>query len=183
MSNEIVRFASMPDTVRISDVGIEFISDISFDDWARLMSTLSRLETAFQFALGDALNYGSTAYGEKYSQAMESTGHSYQALANYAWVARSVPHSNRVPGLSWTHHRVVARLESNEQTSWLNAAQAAQMTIDDLTGAIRGQPVTPRVQELIKVPEGMTPKDAERILKNHKECNAEVTLCEGCPYR
>ncbi len=43
----------MPDTVRISDVGIEFMSDISFDDWARLMSTLSRMETAFQFALAN----------------------------------------------------------------------------------------------------------------------------------
>lgn len=183
MSNEIVRIAGMPDTVRISDVGIEFFSDITFEDWARLMSTLSRLETAFQFALGDTLNYGNTAYGEKYSQAMDSTGHSYQALANYAWVARSVPHKVRVAGLSWTHHRVVARLEEKEQASWLNLASTAQMTIDDLSGAIRGEPVTHRVQELIKVPDGMTPKDAERILKNHKECTADVPLCKGCPYK
>jgi hypothetical protein len=53
------------------------------------------MDTAFQFAPGDALNYGETRYGERYSQAMEVTGHSYQSLANYAWVAKAVPYATQ----------------------------------------------------------------------------------------
>ena len=183
MNNEVVRIASMPDSVRVSDVGIVFTSDIAFEDWSRLMSTLSRLETAFQFALGDALNYGSSAYGEKYSQAMESTGHSYQGLANFAWVSRSVPHENRKAGLSWSHHRAVARLDLEEQKAVLDDATARGLTHDQLVAAVKGTPTDSRIVELVKVPEGMTPHEAERLLKNAHQCSGDVTLCQECPFR
>ena len=110
MADEVVHIGSMPTSVRISDVGVTFTEEIPFQDWSRLMETLSRMETAFQFAIGDALVYGQAAYGEKYSQAMDATGQSYQALANYCWVSKSVPIGVRQPGLSWTHHRIVATI-------------------------------------------------------------------------
>lgn len=178
---EVVHIGSMPTSVRISDVGITFTEDIPFNDWSRLMETLSRMETAFQFAIGDALIYGQAAYGEKYSQAMEATGHSYQALANYCWVSKSVPIGVRQPGLSWTHHRVVAKLPVDQQESMLITATHNNLTIDELAEIIRGRPVEPKVIETVKVPTGMAPIEAEKILKIAQKCTQ--TLCELCPYR
>jgi hypothetical protein len=181
MTEEVVHIGSMPSSVRISDVGVTFTEEIAFQDWSRLMETLSRMETAFQFAIGDALVYGQTAYGEKYSQAMDATGHSYQALANYCWVSKSVPIDVRQPGLSWTHHRIVAKLPPDEQQSMLTASIHNEWTIDQLSEVIRGKPVEPRVIETIKVPTGMSPSDAEKILKTAQKCTKE--LCDTCPYR
>jgi hypothetical protein len=181
MTEEVVHIGSMPTSVRISDVGVTFTEDIAFQDWSRLMETLSRMETAFQFAIGDALAYGQTAYGEKYSQAMDSTGHSYQALANYCWVSKSVPIEVRQPGLSWTHHRIVAKLPPDEQESMLTASVHNEWTIDQLAEVIRGKPVEPKVIETVKVPTGMAPAEAEKILKTAQKCGN--TLCDSCPYR
>jgi len=81
---EVVRIASIPDAIHISDVGVTFSGQLDESDWIRLMGTLTRLEKAIQFSIGDALNYGNSRYGEKYSQAIEATGLTYQALANYS---------------------------------------------------------------------------------------------------
>lgn len=178
-----VQINSIPNSVRISDVGVDFTSDIPYEDWFRLMATISRLETAMQFAIGDALNYGQRKYGEKYAQAMEATGHSYQALANYAWVSNAIPMINRQPLLSWTHHRAVARLDPSEQSRALMLAQQNDWTADELTVHVKGEPVNRKQSELIRVPEGMTPLEAERILKNANECIDSPDLCDRCPYR
>lgn len=181
MADEVVHIGSMPTSVRISDVGVTFTEEIPFQDWSRLMETLSRMETAFQFAIGDALVYGQAAYGEKYSQAMDATGHSYQALANYCWVSKSVPIGVRQPGLSWTHHRIVAKLPLAEQESMLTASVQNEWTIDELSEVIRGKPVEPKVIETVKVPTGMAPAEADRILKAAQKCTND--LCNTCPYR
>ena len=56
MSDEIVHIASIPDSVQVSEIGVTFAGDVSYDDWLRLMGTLTRLEKAVQFAIGDAIN-------------------------------------------------------------------------------------------------------------------------------
>ena len=99
MEQNLIRFEWLPENVVIGLTGIQLSGDIPYEQWERLMSTVSHMEMAAQWAIGDALNYGASRYGEKYSQAIEVTGHSYQALANYSWVARNVPPDVRRPGL------------------------------------------------------------------------------------
>jgi hypothetical protein len=94
MSDELVYIGSIPDAVSVTDVGLEFRKDIEYDQWLTLMATLQQLSTAFQFAIGDALNYGQSRYGEKYAQAMDATGCAYQSLANWSWVSSKVPIAN-----------------------------------------------------------------------------------------
>jgi len=55
MSDELVYIGSIPDAVSVTDVGLEFRKDIEYDQWLTLMATLQQLSTAFQFAIGDAL--------------------------------------------------------------------------------------------------------------------------------
>jgi hypothetical protein len=178
--SELVYIGSLTDKVSISETGLSVVSELSYDQWSTLMQTLYRMDTAFQFALGDALNYGENRYGERYAQAMEVTGHSYQSLANYAWVSKAVPIDRRVTGLSWTHHRIVARLDSEQQALMLQRALTERMTVTALGEEVRGKPVD-KVSELIPVPDGMSPRDAEATLHNANSVCHE--LCETCPFR
>jgi hypothetical protein len=181
MSEEVVHIGSLSDAVSISETGLSVVRELSFDQWSSLMGTLSRMDTAFQFALGDALNYGSSRYGERYTQAIEMTGQSYQSLANYAWVSKAIPNERRVAGLSWTHHRVVARLEPDEQSRLLKVSKDNDWTISALTEEVRGEPVVKSSTESVTVPTGMSPKEASAVLHNAtKVCH---DLCESCPFK
>ena len=53
--SEVVHIGSLTDSVSISETGLSVVKELSFDQWSTLMGTLSRMDTAFQFALGDAL--------------------------------------------------------------------------------------------------------------------------------
>lgn len=178
--SELVYISSLTDKVSISENGLSVVSELSFEQWSTLMQTLYRMDTAFQFALGDALNYGENRYGERYAQAMEVTGQSYQSLANYAWVSKAVPIDRRESGLSWTHHRIVARLDPDQQTAMLKRATSERMTVTVLGEEVRGKPVD-KVCELIPVPDGMSPREAEATLHNATDICTE--LCEACPFR
>ena len=179
---EVVHIGSLTDAVRISETEIVVMQDLSFDQWSRLMETLSKMDTAFQFAIGDALCYGETRYGERYTQAIDVTGKEYQTLANYAWVAKAVHPSVRIAGLSWTHHRLVARLPQDEQEWMLKRAHEEKWTLSALSEVVTGKPVTTKASEHIPVPQGMTPADASRILQAVSKCES-TGLCESCPFK
>ena len=186
--------------VSLTSVGLTFFGTVTFDEWLGLMSTLVRMETAFQFAIGDALIYGESKFGEKYSQAMDATGLSYQTLANLTWVAKHVPLSNRIEGVSWTHHRVVASIDPTDQRDLLEMARDSRMSATDLSHHITGR--QPKQRATLQVPDGMTVEQATAILDSHakaiKEANSnrqpigecesdavltESPLCHTCPYR
>lgn len=187
------------DNVSLTDVGLTVVGDMTFDEWVNLMRTLVRLETAFQFAIGDALIWGEARYGEKYAQAMEATGLSYQALANMVWVSKHVPISNRVSDLSWTHHRVVASVEPQDQPPLLEMALDQGLSATGLQEHIKGKPS--RSRELIPVPSGLSSDDATRILSEYASAvrlaqsgepdpaydpdalTIECILCASCPYK
>lgn len=184
MEHNLIRFEWLPENVVIGLTGIEFAGDIPYEQWERLMSTVSHMEMAAQWAIGDALNYGASRYGEKYSQAIEVTGHSYQALANYSWVARNVPPDVRRPGLSWTHHRAVAKLDPQAQDTILRQAEAEQWTVDVLIDMTRETPVLESKKKQVEVPAGISVSEAEHILESAVCARKDgFTLCPLCPYK
>ena len=185
--------------VSLTSVGLTFTGPLSFDAWMNLMQTLSTLDTATQFAIGDALVYGDTAYGEKYSQAMDITGMEYQTLANRRWVSKHVPVTNRIQGLSWTHHRAVAGLPETEQVDALQWAIDSGSSASGLQRHLSGK--DSRSTDLVAVPAGITPAEAQTVLDAYAKARAKADsntpgdsmevevsgldciLCEGCPHR
>jgi hypothetical protein len=140
---------------------------------------------SIHWMLGDALNYGNARYGEKYSQALETTKLTYSALANFSWVARSVPTENRNPNLSWTHHRAVSKLDVEEQKRLLDEAERSEWTVDTLTEVVRGTPVTAKsVADIVPVPVGLSTTVANALLDT-AACllTNDVKLCSYCPYK
>ena len=131
---------------------------------------------------------------------MDATGLSYQTLANLTWVAKHVPQSNRVDGISWTHHRVVASVDGQDQRGLLEMAKDRRLSATDLSEHITGR--QPKVKPLLHVPEGLTIEQAKDVLERYalavKEarstdapCNVSAAdavlsvnpLCNTCPYR
>lgn len=92
----------------LSKSGLTVSGNPTFKAWEKCGLLLTQMEGAIQFWIGDWLNYGERAYGEKYAQAIDAS----QAAVwrQYAYVARAVEMSTRVDNLPWTHHREVAGL-------------------------------------------------------------------------
>lgn len=110
--------------------------ELTFEEWEQAGQMLQSIGRAWQWWVGDWLNYGEARYGEKYAQAIDLTGLGYDAVANAAWVAAAVEPSTRVETLSWTHHRLVAQLDPLAQREWLTRARDEGMSTRELRTAI-----------------------------------------------
>jgi hypothetical protein len=75
--------------------------------------------------------------------AADISGYSRHTLTMAVSVARKVPPSVRVDGLSWWHHLAVAKLGSTEQAEWLERAAEQEWTVQTLRDHLR-PPLAPR---------------------------------------
>src|SRR6476659_476686 len=119
--------------------GVTWTGSPTFEQWEVAFTWARKVEGAAQFWLGDLLNYGEHAYGEKYSQMLETTGYALQTAKNVAYVARHVePSRRRVrDGVPFSHHAEVAALPPAEQTTWLQRCVDEEPTRDELRSLIR----------------------------------------------
>lgn len=129
----------------VSSTGLELPHDLSYDDWAQVGVTLGALGKAYQWWIGDWLQFGEAAYGERYSQAMDATGLEYSTVANVASVAGKIEPSRRREKLSFGHHEAVARCEPAEQDAWLDAAEENEWTRAELRRQMKEPRETPPI--------------------------------------
>jgi len=118
---------------RLTPTGIEFLQELGHDDWVTLGGRLGNAGRSLGLLIGDWLVYGDGKInagiypkneGGVYHDAMIITGLDYQTLANYASVARKVPHYLRKEHLSFEHHRKVAALkDEHDKAHWLGLAE------------------------------------------------------------
>ena len=106
----------------ITETGITFDADCSFEDWQLLGTRLARIGRSVGLLIGDWINHGETHYGEKYKQALAETRFDYQTLRNFAYVSRKIEMSCRQDKLAFEHHLTVAKLKPEEQKKWLELA-------------------------------------------------------------
>lgn len=111
---------------------------LPYDRWASWLRNLASMEWGRQFWIGDCINWGETAYGEKYAQAVSETGLDEQTLMNYASIARRVPAHVRRVELSWSHHATVTRFPEAEQVEWLKAAAELGWGVTEFRLAVKG---------------------------------------------
>jgi hypothetical protein len=130
-------------------------SDLRFEEWEQVGVMLGRIGRARRWWIGDWVNHGERAYGEKYTLAIDATGYEYQTVANCAYVAKAIEPSRRREGLSWSHHAEVAALEPSEQEAWLDRAQAEGLTRNGLRKAIRAPSELPEdLDDILGEPAG-----------------------------
>lgn len=117
--------------------GLCFHAKPSFEEWLSVGSFLMQLGRSISFQLGDWLNYGQAMWGEKYTEGMALTGRAYQTLANYAYIASKVSHSEREPRLGHEHHAAVAKLAPSDQKQWLELAVLHDLSVPRLRKSIK----------------------------------------------
>ena len=110
--------------------------DLSFEEWSGIGSTLQSVEGSIQWWIGDWLNFGERRYGETYTQAMDATERSYQALADAKWIAGEFEFSCRHENLSWTHHRESASLPHEERADVLSIAENEGWSVRDVRAEV-----------------------------------------------
>src|SRR5262249_1051461 len=98
---------------------------------------IARIKRFTTWALADWLNYGEKRYGETYAQAVDATGLQSDYLAIIKSVGAAVDASRRRESLSFTHHRLVASLEPQEQERFLAEAEKNGWSNEQLREAVR----------------------------------------------
>jgi hypothetical protein len=128
-----------PDHLSITGVGLNFPTDLSFEDWEHAGHRLSGLVNSSLWCLGDWLVFGKKHYSDRYMRAIRAAGLQYQTLRNYAWVSRRFELGRRRPTLTFQHHAEVASMAQDKQDFWLDVAEKKMWTTKQLRMHIRSQ--------------------------------------------
>jgi hypothetical protein len=133
---ELITYVRLPEGVQVSKTALTFPTTFTIDEWIGFGETLSALETAVQFWVGDWWHYGWYHYGDRKKlvekNARRLFGYSFETLMNYGWVAGNVPTSVRSEVLSWSHHVAVAPLPVEEMKGFLDKAVENKWSVKQL---------------------------------------------------
>ena len=127
---------ALPGTV--SRTGMELHPGLSKQDWLEVGRTCALVERANRWWIGDLLNYGEREYGETYSEAQDLFELEYSTLAQLKWVASEFQLYERSQLLTWSHHLVLAPLESEMRSYWMQRAEDNNWSVRELKAHIKG---------------------------------------------
>lgn len=156
--------------VKKSEMSLDFDGQLDYETWAKIGKEVGKDTINGHFYLGDWIKYGEGKFGEMYAQAIEDTGLGYNTLAHIKHVCQAIPAENRVPGLSFSHHRVVARLDPKKQKDWLSSAKAEGWSVHELRFRIR--------ETLGKMAKVKCPH-CKKIITDRKKLS-QIRLCVDC---
>ncbi|HEX6687986.1 MAG TPA: hypothetical protein VF085_04890 [Solirubrobacterales bacterium] len=111
--------------------------DLGHSDWLAAGRRLGAIGRCSQWWIGDWVRYGTARWGEKYAEAARVTGYDVASLRNMAWVASRFGLSLRNDKLTWSHHVLLAPLETAEQVQWLRRASEQRLSVADLRLELR----------------------------------------------
>jgi hypothetical protein len=112
-------------------------SELGQAEWLAAGRRLGAIGRCSQWWIGDWIRYGTSRWGEKYAEAARVTGYDVASLRNMAWVASQFDLSLRSDKLTWSHHVLLAPLESEEQQYWLDRAHRERLSVADLRLELR----------------------------------------------
>ena len=130
---------ALPHEDALSPLALDIPQPLTLAEWRTMGRRIGTAMRCAGFVIGDWLVYGEgrngqmtlfaeipearTVAGWLYAEAAQLTGLDVATLQNYAYVARRVPPSLRNEGVSWEHHKKVAKIKDNdEQRRWIEVA-------------------------------------------------------------
>ena len=111
--------------------------ELGHAEWIAAGRRLGAIGRCSQWWIGDWIRYGTAKWGEKYAEAARVTGYDVASLRNMAWVASRFSSSLRSDELTWSHHVLLAPLETDEQSRWLDHAREKRLSVADLRLELR----------------------------------------------
>ena len=121
----------------VTRVGLRIPKALDYPAWQQAGLKISRIADTSAWCLGDWLVYGQDRHPERYREAISIANLDYQTLRNYAWVARAFELERRRDRLSFQHHAEVAGLPAAEQDRWLDLAEQAGWSRNELRRYLR----------------------------------------------
>lgn len=152
------------DGCKLTSKGATFETGLSFEKWQAIGSTLRYLEKSVLFWIGDWINYGEKAYGEKYSQALEVTGYDQGTLQNAAWVCSNVEISRRREDVLFSHHVEVASLSPEKQDEMLDQTSQERLSVRELRKEIQEHVKRSKREKLLQ---NINEKENDRVKVLH----------------
>ena len=107
----------LPHRIERRETGLIIANDTSFEEWQSMGDWLQSAERSLMWWIGDWMRFGEHKWGEKYAQAIDATGHSYQTLADAKWVSERFDFSERSEKLGWSHFRQAASIKDKSARS------------------------------------------------------------------
>jgi len=152
--------------------------NMPFSDWLEQGRRLGLMGRSSGWWVGDWLNYGNAAYGERYVRASRITGYDVQTLMNMAYVSSRFHPSQRREPLSWSHHAQVAALTPEHQERLLVRAEAKRLSVRDLRDEVRRERrAAKEVGEY-----AVTAKEPERRGSDAVDLDAVDLVCPECGH-
>lgn len=150
--------------IECSRVGLVFTKDMPLEKWEELGHQLFRVETAWQWWIGDWINYGEQKWGETYKAAIEVTGRSAVTLMSVSSVCKEFQISRRREKLSFKHHAEVQALEPEKQDEILDQAEREELTTRQVRELVKGPPaVRSDLERAIEIIERLDDDDREEL--------------------
>jgi hypothetical protein len=122
---------------KMTPVSLTLPKNLSYEAWSEIGPKIVRVRKFCTWALSDWLNFGEAKYGQTFSQAADATGLQPDYLAILKYVGSRVDTCRRRESLSFSHHRLVAPLEPEEQERFLSEAERHRWTRDDMHAEVR----------------------------------------------
>ena len=119
------------DKVRATRTGLQFLSEIDYQEWREIGDELVKYGTSLQWMIGDWVIAGGAIWGEDVPILAERLGLEEGTIHTYTYVASKVHFSIRVENLSFGHHRLVAPYSDDRefQRQWLQYAADKNLSV------------------------------------------------------
>lgn len=111
--------------------------NLEYEAWVLEGRRIGAMGRGSPWWVGDWLLYGSTKWGERYTEATRITGYDKKSLRNMRYVASRFQSSLRRDNLSYSHHAILAPLPEAERSHWFDRATADRLSVADLSLELR----------------------------------------------
>ena len=108
----------------LTPTGLVISGAPSLAEWQACGARLRQVEGAIQFWIGDWVNYGHKAYGDKYVEAVDATGFDQRTIETYSYVAQNITITLRSVNLPFSVHREIAPLPREKQVEIIRRAES-----------------------------------------------------------
>jgi len=129
----------------VSDIALRLPNGLSYTAWAGVGARVHKIQNATPWWLGDWILSGEANHPQTYAQAIEER--SAETLRQAAWVCSRIEPARRRVELSFSHHRVVAKLGVADQDRWLKWAVENNASKRELEAQVNAERVADGIEE------------------------------------
>lgn len=141
--------------IELNATGLSAPQDLTEDEWFDVGYALLGVQSAIQWWLGDWLKEGEDRkWRDSYEELAERFSYEIDTVYHFASVARKVHQSIRRADLSFSHHRLVTKLDAEAQEYWLDLASEKEWTVAQFRDELkrgRGEHGTPSTLDTVQL--------------------------------